>query len=1806
MNRRSWTMLLGFFGFLGKLSSTNESAQKLSTSFADQDRMAHETLSETNISKRSFSGEMYGLKLYISAVTLRIDMNYAQNKTQLGVLQVTEPSIHTQMVLGGEEEPLLAQFSFCSLTISDTTPFYSALYSERLAVQLSDCEERCETRRSTSTDNSASQPKVTVEITKYFPADAQLKRECDTRIVIVVPSAMSVAYVYTHRYMCALIDFWLQFFELQDQVIKKNKLPDELQADGRGARVQIDISVQCPSTIILPLSHLCNQAIICEAAALHISNKFKFADSVPLVQQHSVQNQCANDDDRFNCLLDWVIVQCSQIAFYESVRVPNTAASNPPVEGFERVCDDVFGTFHFMRSKANVLSRFYNLTVNTFRNLDGMFSHRVPDLTVITELSDLGLQFTSDFYRLLRGFLEKNLGDPLVPVPETIPIEILQKPVASCEVGSSNKYATFALRISFRNVQLNCFVPSKEGAGNFNPFATMHLYRSRVSFDVFIDNQSELDLICESTELFDSRFDGLEHQQQSNVFTKILCARAPFDASSGQLMSEAHLMMKKDEPPVLTLVLLNARVLLVLDWLNDAKNFVLLNADFVPPVEETYRTACSADSLRSGIVQRSQYRDSTELCEQTITLKITLRESDLFLLEAPHSADSLALVAHCTAVLNMSDPHGLLTANLEIQQIIFDWCVMSSETESRCQLTNDFSATVVLSDEQDMPVTEQARALLSGLPSLARAKHRLTVDLNDVVARVSYRDAIVIKKVLECSSATLAKSMQNSVVPKNPPIPGRKENTPLNITRTVVRSEQASFWLLDEFQGTAFPLIRFVLTKLSVERHLERITSSFVFAIDYFNGRVFGWEPLLEPWHVQQLLVTSRPNGVVLDLHAEEQSTLDLNITQVFVQQALHLMSRWPHIKQSFDTNFRSASVRSRSDHLPYSLRNETGSDLKFTTAVEEVLDSRAKQRKSIAKWFMVPAGSVFTFEFPTKRLVLMEYSDEPRQLIIRVDGWDETSAVNVDSVGTYFRVARYSSNKATATGMASANARLVIAVSMDKDGRKVVTVRSALIVVNHLPDPILLIVDNYKCEFISGTAILRVESGQAFPVPLKFANAQIAVKPEGVNIVCGRMIDWQGVKSAGAIVNRTICFETTLRGRSYWMCTSVKREHYPECETLPGHTIILMPPLTLLNLLPVDAEFIVSGMTYAVAAGQQLHITSVNIGNDIHFRVSTDRFVSIGTVSITRTILSQKLAGSETQRLDIRMRDTAGRLLDMYGSVGVGRGGAISLSFWVPYWIVNKSGIPLIIKQEAAEDIAAGQFEEHERAKDRHPLMFSFADDNCPKQSVFSVSFVPIVPYWIVNKSGIPLIIKQEAAEDIAAGQFEEHERAKDRHPLMFSFADDNCPKQCIIRVGNNFAKDVAYKPEFSRKFALTVGVHSLKLFLTHEHAATLIYNIGVEVRQGTGRYKDTQVILLTPRYLLNNQTSYGLSLSHVDYIDQPSHHVKMASKCNLIWNENFEDKRMLCVKRDDVKYWSCPFRIDQISSFHVTMRDADETPQFVRVEIILNSAVFCVTFTDARYFPPPIQLENLSNVPVLYHQKTDKSERSYLRTICKAHSTVDYAWDDHYGCKMLTLQVFENRSHSYDPQKPGLGPSLTYDNNVYIKLAHSFSKGPHRGFTDENELVLEVMQKGKVMLNKLNVSDSSRNQLWRFTDDGCLENLGMNNRARPGERYVLDVLDRGGYMLMMLKRNTARDLYQKWHITAVGNDLSTPIPGGEANAVRVRGLMVVASDFFDFPLLLVCGMVACLRWGRRITQCFLAPPQVATFGKVFGMSSS
>ena len=57
--------------------------------------------------------------------------------------------------------------------------------------------------------------------------------------------------------------------------------------------------------------------------------------------------------------------------------------------------------------------------------------------------------------------------------------------------------------------------------------------------------------------------------------------------------------------------------------------------------------------------------------------------------------------------------------------------------------------------------------------------------------------------------------------------------------------------------------------------------------------------------------------------------------------------------------------------------------------------------------------------------------------------------------------------------------------------------------------------------------------------------------------------------------------------------------------------------------------------------------------------------------------------------------------------------------------------------------------------------------------------------PYWIINKTGLPLVFKQEGASTEFAGQFEEHEKARMVAPLLFSFNDEEIPGTLAVRIG-------------------------------------------------------------------------------------------------------------------------------------------------------------------------------------------------------------------------------------------------------------------------------------------------------------------------------------------------------------------------------------------------------------------------------------
>ena len=51
-----------------------------------------------------------------------------------------------------------------------------------------------------------------------------------------------------------------------------------------------------------------------------------------------------------------------------------------------------------------------------------------------------------------------------------------------------------------------------------------------------------------------------------------------------------------------------------------------------------------------------------------------------------------------------------------------------------------------------------------------------------------------------------------------------------------------------------------------MDRCQDRLTANFAINIDYFNQRVFGWEPFMEQWRILRLEVNQKDKLQVVEL----------------------------------------------------------------------------------------------------------------------------------------------------------------------------------------------------------------------------------------------------------------------------------------------------------------------------------------------------------------------------------------------------------------------------------------------------------------------------------------------------------------------------------------------------------------------------------------------------------------------------------------------------------------------------------------------------------------------------------------------------------------------------------------------------------------------------------------------------------------------------------------------------------------------------------------------------------------------------
>lgn len=107
--------------------------------------------------------------------------------------------------------------------------------------------------------------------------------------------------------------------------------------------------------------------------------------------------------------------------------------------------------------------------------------------------------------------------------------------------------------------------------------------------------------------------------------------------------------------------------------------------------------------------------------------------------------------------------------------------------------------------------------------------------------------------------------------------------------------------------------------------------------------------------------------------------------------------------------------------------------------------------------------------------------------------------------------------------------------------------------------------------------------------------------------------------------------------------------------------------------------------------------------------------------------------------------------------------------------------------------------------------------------------------------------------------------------------------------------------------------------------------------------------------------------------------------------------------------------------------------------MEVVLQGATFYVVFTDADTLPPPIRVDNFSEVSIMFGQSC---YIDIMHSTARAHSSVPYAWDEPTKGHSIKIIGPGGVWNTYNMSTLGSVPGLTYENFIYIAMTGTFKK--------------------------------------------------------------------------------------------------------------------------------------------------------------------
>ncbi|KAK0083635.1 hypothetical protein PV325_008476 [Microctonus aethiopoides] len=1661
----SWMIVLDFFG-IGTVNDTSpnitiqlEDLNPNQGDYMDGTENIWETRSETDIEVRS-----------LTLVLTRIDREIAK-------ANISSASMHIVKGIG----KTTVSGSLGSMSLLDLTP-HGRFYRERF---LSSGRKALNFQYS-SYENS-----------HKLPHDAKLKLEMS-----------AVHYVHTQRFVAELQAFFRHFSQLR-YIMTKLRAGDSsinfLQHQ-RGTRLSLELHAGAP-IILLPVSSRSEQLIVFDLGELTAHNSFH-------------PSEC-ND----KCLLDVMLLELVNMDVYAAKRVKCDDRSENENDSL------MLGGYYLNKFGPSFLTEKCHLSLRIERNLDIYINRDIPDLSIHGTLSTMNCAVDPAQYMLVRGLLSYNIGENLDDIyifsddlNDTNDLFITTEDTSMGKIWTKS-----CIILDIVNVTVKLH-PNHGIAA----LACVNFIKSRLTLDSLSDGSQDIDLVSQEILITDTRFQDEPVNKRSNVFTSILQPLKNFGITENRVQAEIHHRKRKNNAAT-TILLHSMRLTAILDWWEAVKDFLVLNSSEPEPIYE--------------LIHPPTVTVDNETTENILPfeLKLNITDSELVIVEDTSLWDTNAVILKSTAVLSYKsmpqDWEKPLSCNLSHCEVYS--CILGMEEETALSIIDPVGASFELTKEKSLEIQLQPLSvklsyhdvtmfgrMLNSLPKQTLwAKQRSNSSSGPPANAMSH--------VMKLSALGFAEIDCEAALDK---CNGQLDDAALWLTQNaipncedqnkgafkfhVIHIESAclKICIIDDCRDADVPLLELMLLNFM----LKQVPNGpgclrATFGIDYYNRVLSGWEPFMESWNATiqwEYTIGNTLNSKRLQICIESEDSVNVNITSTFVELIKLVKDNWTqdYYLSSKDNNtamnktsLSIQSYRRRSPFVPFALKNETGTKLWFKTFIAVTDDACRINHRVIGDnlierdltWCEVAPGETipFTFEERGKFRHHSTHTVRRHQVAVLVEGWRPVDPVTVDRVGIYFRHASVAVKNLDTTSMKT---RLVFAVELEGSARKLVTVRSALQLVNKLLYPIDIKLEKSLNQFgyffvglpntIGGPRTLHVPAQSIISIPITHTGVQMSLKPQHPTNsfqYCMEPIDWTLVKKPLEIFEMiTTC--RTNQNATFKMCVAIRRDNYPSdigTNILPAHTITILPPVTLINLLPHELLYQVMNESGRILPGNSADLHGINIQEEqLEISIQLDGYPGIGTL-----LLSQ-ISGSFVTRL--RLSDACSRILYIHAAVIVEKGSAVQINITAPYWIINKTGLPLVFRQEGVGMDAAGQFEEHEKARMVAPLLFSFSDE--------------------------------EASRTLA------------------------------VRIGNGVHPQGI--SQWSQPFHLQPGVQVHRLRITlRDGRPDIVYLIGVSTRTARGRYRATTVVTLSPRYQLHNRSSCTLELAQrcftttVTHPDAQATYITAMSDCHMPFHWPRLDKdQLLCVRITDVPncMWSGGITLDGNHSLTINIRDAAGKMNFLRVDVVLQDSTYFIVFTDANTMPPPIRVDNFSEVPLNINQAGVVDN---LQWTVRPHSSVPYALDESTQSANLIVTAPGGVTASYDLNVFGENRGLTYENFIYIAFTGTFKMdgdlGTGEGGLDPldvetQRLVLEAGPGGWVALRRIQFG--ARSQLWRMTGDGQLQHEGSSpprdKHSRTSDSVL--VLDIAGpapqpfnYCALALRRpDSRRRSTQTWRFTDDG----------------------------------------------------------------------